>query len=83
MNNCLKFIECFSSGLKDFLHESALQLQKVFDGACGFLLSNQCMTDEVEKVICEISSMKELAIELRSTTSCNYSITKGTLYHNL
>ena len=55
----------------------------MFDGACGFQFSNECMTDEVEKVISEISSMKELAIELRSTTSCNYSITKGMLYHNL
>ena len=55
----------------------------MFDGACGFQFSNECMTDEVERVISEISSMKELAIELRSTTSCNYSITKGMLYHNL
>ena len=54
----------------------------MFDSACGFQFSNECMTDEVEKVISEISSMKELAIELRSATSCNL-ITKGMLCHNL
>ena len=46
----------------------------VFDHACGFQFSNQCMTDEVEKVINEISLMRESAIELCNTRDKQKSI---------
>ena len=82
-NISLNINNIFSLGLKDFLHESAIELQKVFDSACGFRYTNECMTDEVEHIINEVSSMKVLAIELCSATSCTYSITKGMLCHNL
>ena len=73
----------FFSGLKDFLDKSAIELQTVFDSACGFRHSNESMTDEVEHVVNQVSFMKESAIELRHATSCtNSSTSRGMLCHN-
>lgn len=54
----------------------------MFDSVCGFRHSNECMTDEVEHVMNEVSLMKESAIELRHATSCTNLSTKGMLCHD-
>ena len=56
----------------------------MFDYTCGFRHSNECMTDEIEHVVNEVSLMKESAFELRHATSCTHSSTKGNmLCHDL
>lgn len=58
-------VNYLDTGLKEFLDESAIKLQKVFDNSCGFLNSNDCLLDKVEDVFREVSSMKVSAEKFR------------------